>query len=64
MGLSEETILEMPVTVFKLYTQAAKRREARERYEHTTAVATAISLSFGDKGARSTLDDLLDDMET
>lgn len=54
----------MPVTVFALYTKAAKRREARERYDNLTAVASAISLSFGDKGAKSILDDLLDEMET
>lgn len=62
-GLEEETILEMPVDVFKLYCSAAHRHESRERYTEISNISTALGLAFGGKENQATLDDLEDDME-
>ena len=62
-GFMEETILEMPVDVFKLYSAAARRYEARFRLTDIHNINTALGLAFGGKENQATLDDLEDEME-
>lgn len=62
-GLSEETILEMPVDVFKLYCAGARRDEAQYRYHEIHNISTSLGLAFGGKENKETLDDLEDEME-
>ena len=62
-GLSEATILEMPVDVFRLYSAAARRYEARYRLNDIHSINTALGLAFGGKENQATIDDLEDEME-
>ena len=62
-GLEEQTILDMPVDVFRLYCAAARRHEATARYHEIHSISTSLGLAFGGKENKATLEDLEDEME-
>lgn len=64
-GFTETEILDMPVTVFRLYSKAARRAEARTRYLDITNTLAAIGMALGGKkgGSDDFLTDLQDEME-